>query len=189
MLSFDLTLPFLYNSFRFPCMQGAKSNDYENGSKSDLHIKLGAQKKMPYDFSKILIHGTAFLDQFDIFPSLQPLCLFMSFITFQDSNFCPDDHDTISCEKSTACDFVRNQTSSQKAISLPSSPHRFRFQDSERGGEVDLLGRPNTITTYNRVLESSKIPNQPLLPFKEWNIDFSELTVGSRVGIGTHYSS
>ncbi|KAM7525012.1 hypothetical protein LguiA_014914 [Lonicera macranthoides] len=101
-----------------------------------------------------------------------------------DSNFCPDDHDSISCEKSTACDFVRNQTSSQKAISLPSSPHHFRFQDCERSGEVDLLGRPNTIMTYNRVLESSKIPNQPLFPFEEWNIDFSELTVGSRVGIG-----
>jgi serine/threonine protein kinase len=26
--------------------------------------------------------------------------------------------------------------------------------------------------------------NKPLLPYEEWNIDFSELTVGTRVGIG-----
>ena len=26
--------------------------------------------------------------------------------------------------------------------------------------------------------------NKPLLPYEEWNIDFSELTVGIRVGIG-----
>jgi hypothetical protein len=28
--------------------------------------------------------------------------------------------------------------------------------------------------------------SKPLLPFQEWNIDFSELTVGARVGIGKH---
>jgi hypothetical protein len=38
--------------------------------------------------------------------------------------------------------------------------------------------------TWNKVVESSTLQNQPLLPYQEWDIDFSELTVGTRVGIG-----
>ena len=29
--------------------------------------------------------------------------------------------------------------------------------------------------------------DKPLLPYPEWNIDYSELTVGIRIGIGEHY--
>lgn len=35
------------------------------------------------------------------------------------------------------------------------------------------------------------LPNfqdKPLLPFEEWKIDFSELTVGPRVGIGKNHT-
>lgn len=67
---------------------------------------------------------------------------------------------------------------SQKAISLPSSPHHFRSQTSLRSGTDDL------VSTWNKVLESPMFHNKLLLPYQEWNIDFSELTVGMRVGIG-----
>lgn len=40
------------------------------------------------------------------------------------------------------------------------------------------------VSTWKKVLESPMFHNKPLLPFQEWNIDFSELTVGTRVGIG-----
>jgi hypothetical protein len=39
----------------------------------------------------------------------------------------------------------------------------------------------------NKVLESPLFHNNPPLPFQEWHIDFSELTVGTRVGIGKHH--
>ena len=79
----------------------------------------------------------------------------------------------------------RKQTNStQKAISLPSSPHEFRGQTSERTEASDFVQREELISTWNKVLQSSAFLNKPLLPFEEWNIDFSELTVGTRVGIG-----
>jgi len=37
---------------------------------------------------------------------------------------------------------------------------------------------------WNKVFQSSPFLNKPLLPFEEWNIDFSEITIGTRVGIG-----
>lgn len=83
--------------------------------------------------------------------------------------------------------FSREQISSQKAMSLPSSPHELRRQAPESSGP----DRTNNelFSTWNRILESHMYQNKPLLPFEEWNIDFSELTVGTRVGIGKHCSS
>ncbi|KAJ6850909.1 ATP binding protein [Iris pallida] len=79
----------------------------------------------------------------------------------------------------------RNQTdSTQKAMSLPSSPHEFRVQTSVRSEGSEFLQREDLVSTWNRVLQSSPFLNKPLLPFEDWNIDFSELTVGTRVGIG-----
>lgn len=78
----------------------------------------------------------------------------------------------------------REQMGSQKAISLPSSPHEFRSQNSERGGNSGYAAKAEMVSAWNRVLESHMFNNKPLLPFQEWNIDFSELTVGTRVGIG-----
>ncbi|KAI3939129.1 hypothetical protein MKX01_001997 [Papaver californicum] len=47
-----------------------------------------------------------------------------------------------------------------------------------------MVRNPRLVSTWNKVLESSKFQNKPVLPFHEWNIDFSELTIGIRVGIG-----
>ncbi|XP_031494390.1 serine/threonine-protein kinase CTR1-like isoform X1 [Nymphaea colorata] len=92
------------------------------------------------------------------------------------ASFHQDVHEAVTVESGA---FSRNQANlAQKAISLPSSPSR--GQASERGvpAEFDML------STWNKVLESSSFVNKPLLPFQDWNIDFSELTIGTRVGIG-----
>lgn len=78
---------------------------------------------------------------------------------------------------------TRNQMN-QRAISLPSSPVEFRGQTSERGGASDFFRTADSMVTWKKVLQSSSSLKKPLLPFEEWNIDFSELTVGTRVGIG-----
>ncbi|KAL0906832.1 hypothetical protein M5K25_025358 [Dendrobium thyrsiflorum] len=79
---------------------------------------------------------------------------------------------------------LRLQTNStQKAVSLPSSPHEFGGQDSERSDSSHFLRTEDFESTWNNVLHSHFL-NKPLLPFEEWSIDFSELTVGTRVGIG-----
>ncbi|XP_039127182.1 serine/threonine-protein kinase EDR1-like isoform X2 [Dioscorea cayenensis subsp. rotundata] len=78
----------------------------------------------------------------------------------------------------------KHTNSSQKAISLPSSPQEYRNQTPERSGTSDFLSEEDFISTWNKVLQSSSFLNKPLVPFAEWNIDFSELTVGTRVGIG-----
>lgn len=77
----------------------------------------------------------------------------------------------------------KQANTTQKAISLPSSPHEFRGQTSESGAS-DFLQTQDLVSIWNKVLQSSAFLNKPLLPFEEWNIDFSELTVGTRVGIG-----
>ncbi|KAL6286292.1 hypothetical protein ACE6H2_010682 [Prunus campanulata] len=77
-----------------------------------------------------------------------------------------------------------DQISTQKAISLPSSPHQYRSQTSERIGPSEFTRNDELVLTWNRILESATCGNKPLLPYQEWNIDFSELTVGTRVGIG-----
>ncbi|XP_078176932.1 serine/threonine-protein kinase EDR1-like isoform X2 [Carex rostrata] len=79
---------------------------------------------------------------------------------------------------------LRRQLSSQKAVSLPSSPHQFSAGSSGISGDPEFLSNRQLIATWNKVLQSSSFMNKPLMPFEEWNIDFSELTVGTRVGIG-----
>ncbi|KAL7192009.1 hypothetical protein ACSBR2_023965 [Camellia fascicularis] len=94
----------------------------------------------------------------------------------------------MSGEKSIAYYFHRTQMSSQKAISLPSSPRLSRRLASGMCELAVLTGSAEMTSTWNKVLESSMILNKPLLPFQEWNIDFSELTVGIRVGIGKQHT-
>ncbi|KAF0897373.1 hypothetical protein E2562_036496, partial [Oryza meyeriana var. granulata] len=77
----------------------------------------------------------------------------------------------------------RRQVSNQKAVSLPSSPHRLRSDGSDLRGPADFL-TADLMSTWNKVLRSSPFLNKPLLPFEEWHIEFSEITVGTRVGIG-----
>ncbi|KAJ4903320.1 Protein kinase superfamily protein [Raphanus sativus] len=73
-----------------------------------------------------------------------------------------------------------DEFNSKKTMSLPSSPHAYRSQGFGRRGPSDFAVKD----TWNKVVESSTLQNQPLLPYQEWDIDFSELTVGTRVGIG-----
>ncbi|CAL9145771.1 unnamed protein product [Musa hybrid cultivar] len=95
----------------------------------------------------------------------------------------PPKNDEISFGNSGAYNSSRKQTgSSQKAMSLPSSPHEYIGKNSKRTG--DSPRTEHMVSTWNKVLQSSPFLNKPLLPFKEWNINFSELTVGTRVGIG-----
>ncbi|KAK2991798.1 hypothetical protein RJ640_013129 [Escallonia rubra] len=90
-----------------------------------------------------------------------------------------EDRDELSGGRSLLYALPREHMDSQKAMSLPSSPHEFRNQTSERSGVTDEM-----VSAWNKVLESPMFEKKPLLPFQEWNIDYSELTVGTRVGIG-----
>lgn len=103
----------------------------------------------------------------------------------QVSNFDLDGHDRISGGRSLYT-LERDHINSQKAISLPSSPHEYRSQTSQRSGSSGFVANDHLVTTWNKVLESPVFYSKPLLPFQEWNIDFSELIVGTRVGIGKH---
>lgn len=40
------------------------------------------------------------------------------------------------------------------------------------------------IASWALSMQSPSLPSQPLMPFEEWNIEFSELRIGVRVGIG-----
>ncbi|CAJ1956708.1 unnamed protein product [Sphenostylis stenocarpa] len=93
------------------------------------------------------------------------------------SNFQLDGHDALYSH-------LHDQLNSQKAMSLPSSPHDYRGQASERSGPSRYGVNDEMESTWNKVLESPMFNNKPLLPYEKWNIDFSELTVGTRVGIG-----
>ncbi|XP_022898729.1 serine/threonine-protein kinase EDR1-like isoform X2 [Olea europaea var. sylvestris] len=99
------------------------------------------------------------------------------------SRFNPDDHDG-NRDKPIKYGVHGKQISSHKAISLPSSPQCFGNQASLRGEASTTFANPDMMLIFNKVLESSKILKKPLLPFQEWNIDFSEITIGTRVGIG-----
>ncbi|KAI7724462.1 hypothetical protein M8C21_005683 [Ambrosia artemisiifolia] len=68
---------------------------------------------------------------------------------------------------------------SQKAMSLPTSPHEYRSSKASGDNISD-----EAVSTWNKILDSPMFQNKPLLPYQEWNIDFSEITVGTRVGIG-----
>lgn len=85
---------------------------------------------------------------------------------------------------SGAYNLPKKQITSQTAISLPSSPHQFRVHGSETSNHSEFGGNADLLSAWNRVIESTTSENKPLLPYQEWNIDFSELTVGTRVGIG-----
>ncbi|XP_071715347.1 serine/threonine-protein kinase EDR1-like isoform X2 [Rutidosis leptorrhynchoides] len=82
-------------------------------------------------------------------------------------------------------DIKKDQVTSQKAMSLPTSPHEFRHTASSRRPPIsDGMVGDETVSTWNKILDSPMFQNKPLLPYQEWHIDFSEITVGTRVGIG-----
>ncbi|KAL1555678.1 mitogen-activated protein kinase kinase kinase [Salvia divinorum] len=72
------------------------------------------------------------------------------------------------------------QHSSQEAVS--SSSHEYVSKSAQGSGNHGVT--EEMLSTWNKVLGLPIFHNKPLLPFEEWNIDFSELTVGTRVGIG-----
>lgn len=67
-------------------------------------------------------------------------------------------------------------------MSLPTSPHEYRGQTTQQSD--DYISKEKLALKWNKVLQSSSFLNKPLLPFEEWNIDFTEITIGTRVGIG-----
>ncbi|XP_019175976.1 PREDICTED: serine/threonine-protein kinase EDR1-like isoform X2 [Ipomoea nil] len=95
-----------------------------------------------------------------------------------------DEHDEDSGRSSRAYDFQRRQINSHKAISLPSSPQYIKNQIPGMADGSGVFKNPDMISRFDEVLESSKLVNKPLLPYEEWNIDFSEINIGIRVGIG-----
>ncbi|XP_062206482.1 serine/threonine-protein kinase EDR1-like [Phragmites australis] len=98
------------------------------------------------------------------------------------ANDCPNNEDASQRVVATN-NGSRNRTgSTQKAMSLPSSPHEYRGQITQKSD--DFISKEKLALAWNKVLESSSFLNKPLLPFEEWNIDFSEITIGTRVGIG-----
>ncbi|PPD77746.1 hypothetical protein GOBAR_DD25328 [Gossypium barbadense] len=99
------------------------------------------------------------------------------------SNFHLDGHNKIAGGSSALYNLSRDEIDSQRAISLPSSPHGYRSRTSERIGVSGYVANDEMVATWNKILESPMFNNNPLLPYTEWNIDFSELTVGTRVGI------
>jgi hypothetical protein len=70
-------------------------------------------------------------------------------------------------------------------VSLPSSPHRLGIHGSDLGGPADFTVE-DLMSSWNKVLQSSPFLSKPLLPYEEWHIEFSEITVGTRVGIGKY---
>ncbi|KAL4379218.1 hypothetical protein GQ457_02G018040 [Hibiscus cannabinus] len=100
------------------------------------------------------------------------------------SNFHLDGHNKNAGGSSALYNLSGDEIDSQKAISLPSSPHGYRSQISERIGVSGYATNDEMVTAWNKILKSPLFNNNPLLPYPDWNIDFSELTVGTRVGIG-----
>ncbi|XP_047333865.1 serine/threonine-protein kinase EDR1-like [Impatiens glandulifera] len=98
------------------------------------------------------------------------------------SNFGQHNHDKPSLRRTVS--YANSAESSHKAISLPTSPHEYRSQASQNIGTLNYNASTETVSTWNRVLELPLFQDKPLLPFQEWNIDYEELTVGTRVGIG-----
>ncbi|GAA0152162.1 non-receptor serine/threonine protein kinase [Lithospermum erythrorhizon] len=97
---------------------------------------------------------------------------------------CLDDRGEVSDDRSSLYVHPKDYLISQKAISLPSSPHQYSSQRPERTGSSEYKMNEEMVSAWNKVMELHMVQNSLLLPFEEWNIDFSELTVGTRVGIG-----
>uniref|UniRef100_A0A7N0TIN5 non-specific serine/threonine protein kinase n=1 Tax=Kalanchoe fedtschenkoi TaxID=63787 RepID=A0A7N0TIN5_KALFE len=109
-----------------------------------------------------------------------------------------EQHDSRSSDGSSSSGFLQNvadfplhsredvtdNLDNQRAISLPSSPHAFGRLASDKHDMPIYRGNNALVDTWNKVLESDLFNNKSLLPYEEWNIDFTELSVKTRVGIG-----
>ncbi|XP_024380362.1 probable serine/threonine-protein kinase SIS8 isoform X2 [Physcomitrium patens] len=53
-------------------------------------------------------------------------------------------------------------------------------------GSSGLVSDTNSASpSWSLTMQSPSLPSQPLMPFEEWDIDFAELRIGVRVGIGS----
>ncbi|CAN1351989.1 Probable serine/threonine-protein kinase SIS8 [Linum perenne] len=104
--------------------------------------------------------------------------------TFSTVNSDNKDNSSLSSRKPALYALQVDHTNSQKAMSLPSSPHGYNSQALERYRPSGPSTSEEFVSMWNKVLESPMFQNKPLLPYDEWTIDFSEISVGTRVGIG-----
>lgn len=68
-------------------------------------------------------------------------------------------------------------THQESSLSLQSS------QELALGGH-SLFDTEGGVVSWGLMMQSPSLPSQPLMPFAEWSIEFSELRIGIRVGIG-----
>eukprot|EP00252_Welwitschia_mirabilis_P027989 TRINITY_DN9886_c0_g1_i1.p1 TRINITY_DN9886_c0_g1~~TRINITY_DN9886_c0_g1_i1.p1 ORF type:complete len:856 (-),score=182.72 TRINITY_DN9886_c0_g1_i1:397-2964(-) len=68
-----------------------------------------------------------------------------------------------------------------ETLTQPTTVHSSPQGAQEREAAI----HSNNLNQLNEVLNASSHLSQPLLPFPEWHIDFSELRIGVRVGIGS----
>jgi hypothetical protein len=68
-------------------------------------------------------------------------------------------------------------THQESRLSLQSS------QELALGGH-SLFDTEGGVVSWGLMMQSPSLPSQPLMPFAEWSIEFSELRIGIRVGIG-----
>jgi hypothetical protein len=68
-------------------------------------------------------------------------------------------------------------THQESKLSLQSS------QELALGGH-SLFDTEGGVVSWGLMMQSPSLPSQPLMPFAEWSIEFSELRIGIRVGIG-----
>lgn len=55
-------------------------------------------------------------------------------------------------------------------------------------GSSGVVSDTNSATaSWALSMQSPSLPTQPLMPFSEWDIEFSELRIGVRVGIGWYF--
>ncbi|CAK9267062.1 unnamed protein product [Sphagnum jensenii] len=69
-------------------------------------------------------------------------------------------------------------THQESRLSLQSS------QELALGGH-SLFDTEGGVVSWGLMMQSPSLPSQPLMPFAEWSIEFSELRIGIRVGIGS----
>ena len=130
-------------------------------------------------FHPFYIHSCDLCARSDRSINYSSVLIFVS-INFQVSKLHPDHRG----ERVMGYNFHEKQMNSQKAISLPSSPRYFTHHASGRCEAKESIRGPDMISTMNKMLEIPKILNKKLFPFEEWNIEFSELTIHTRIGIG-----
>lgn len=72
-------------------------------------------------------------------------------------------------------------------MSTSSNQSRFSRERNSSPHSPDESSHQNRNDILNDVLGSPTFQNKPLLPYKEWNIDISEVEVGTLIGRGKRF--